>query len=302
MNEHTESAGVEIPDIKRTEIDESQVREFKSEADFVGLSVSLLIEAGSYVCVAGNLYPAKTHSWNRDQAILGGHLVRLYKLIDGLLDQTCKHRRETSFVLGRLAFECIVNLRYLIAHASDELFRSYRSYSLQHERQLLARIRANIEARDGQELPIERRMTNSVERGFRVSGIDVEDVPKAKERNWGGLNIFERAKAVGLEDAYLAVFGGGSHTVHGNWQDLVEYHLEDVDEGSFRADFKWHAPRPQLLDAITLHSTEAAVDFAQFLAPEDSDPFVDLLRDLQERALLLSGLHEEFLSREKGNV
>jgi Family of unknown function (DUF5677) len=300
MNKHTD--GVEIPDIKRTEINESQARAFESEADFIGLSVSLLIEAGSYICVAGNLYPADTHSWNRNEAILGGHLVRLYKLIDGLLDQTCKHRRETSFVLGRLAFECIVNLRYLIAHASDELFRSYRSYSLQHERQLLARIQANIEAKDGRELPIERRMINSIERSFRVSGIDVEDVPKTKERNWGGLNIFERAQAVGLEAVYLVAFGGGSHTVHGNWQDLVEYHLEDVNENSFRADFTWHAPRPQLLDAITLHAAQAVVDFAQYLAPAESGPFVDLLRDLQERVLLLSRLHEEFLSREKGDV
>lgn len=302
MNKHSEPTGVEIPDIKRTEIDESQVRVFESEADFIGLSVSFLIEVGSYICVAGNLYPAETHSWNRNEAILGGHLVRLYKLIDGLLDQTCKHRRETSFVLGRLAFECIVNLRYLITHASDELFGSYCSYSLQHERQLLARIRANIEARDGQELPIERRMINSIERSFRVSGIDVEGVSKTKERNWGGLNIFERAKAVGLEEAYLAAFGGGSHTVHGNWQDLVEYHLEGVNEDSFRADFKWHAPRPQLLDAITLHAAEAVVDFAQYLAPKESGAFVELLRDLQERVLLLSRLHEEFLSREKGDV
>lgn len=302
MNKHTEPTGAEIPDIKRTEIDESQVRKFESEGDFIGLSVSLLIEAGSYICIAGNLYPAETHSWNRNQAILGGHLVRLYKLIDGLLDQTCKHRRETSFVLGRLAFECIVNLRYLIAHASDELFRSYCGYSLQHERQLLARIQTNIETRNGEELPIERRMINSIERSFRVSGIDLEDVPKTKERNWGGLNIFERAKAVGLEAAYLAAFGGGSHTVHGNWQDLVEYHPEDVNEDSFRADFKWHAPRPQVLDAITLHAAEAVVDFAQYLAPDEPGAFVDLLRDLQERVLLLSRLHEEFLSREKGDV
>lgn len=263
MSEHSQSDGAELPDIERTEIDEDEVRAFKSEADFVGLSVSLLIEAGSYVCVAGNLYPAATRSWDRDQAVLGGHLVRLYKLIDVLLDQTCKHRRETSFMLGRLAFECIVNLRYLIAHASEELFHSYRSYSLRHEQRLLKRIRENIEARDGQELPIERRMIKSIERSFRSSGVNLDESNVSRERNWGGLNIFERAKAVGLEGAYLSAFGGGSHTVHGNWQDLVEYHLEDIDEASFRADFEWHMPRPQLLDALTLHSAEAVIDFVE---------------------------------------
>ncbi|AKH38109.1 hypothetical protein BCL69_10872 [Nitrosomonas communis] len=163
MNGLVESVIAETQDISRTEIDEEQVRAFDAEADFIGLSISLLIEVGSYVCVVGNLYPVKTRSWNRDQAILGDDLVRLYKLIDGLLDQTCKHRREISFVLGRLAFECIINLRYLIAYASEELFFSYRRYSLQHERQLLERIKVNIEVRGGQGLTIERRMINSIE-------------------------------------------------------------------------------------------------------------------------------------------
>ncbi len=154
MDESYEATEVKLPQIERTEIDEEKIRSFGSETDFLGLSISLLIETGSYVCVAGNIYSPKTYTWNRNEAVLGGHLVRLYKLIDGLLDQTCKHRRETSFVLGRLAFECIINLRYLISHASDELFRSYRRYSLQHERRLLTRIRENIDARGGQELPI----------------------------------------------------------------------------------------------------------------------------------------------------
>jgi hypothetical protein len=83
------------------------------------------------------------------------------------------------------------------------------------------------------------------------------------------------------------VFGGVSHTVHGNWQDLVEYHLGDVDEESFRADFKWHAPRPQLLDAITLHATHAVIEFANYIALEESGLIVEELRGLQKRAGLL---------------
>lgn len=302
MDESHEATGAKLPEIERTEIDEEKISVFESEADFLGLSISLLIETGSYVCVAGNIYSSKTYTWNRNEAVLGGHLVRLYKLIDGLLDQTCKHRRETSFVLGRLAFECIINLRYLIAHASDELFQSYRRYSLQHERRLLTRIRESIDARGGQKLPIEHRMIRSIERSFRVSGLYIEDNATPNERNWGGLNIFERAKAVGLDEAYLAAFGGGSHTAHGNWQDLVEYHLEDVTEDSFRADFQWHRPRPQVHDAITLHAAEAVIDFAQYLSPGDSAPLVDVLEELQERVLLLSRLHEEFLSRETNDV
>lgn len=108
-------------------------RQFTLEEDFVGLSIDLLIEAGSFVCVAANLYPlGKT--WNRDEAILGGHFVRLYKLISAILDQTCQYRREIIMIHTRLAFECIINLRYLINHTSEELFDSYIKYSLKQEK------------------------------------------------------------------------------------------------------------------------------------------------------------------------
>src|ERR1043166_4490799 len=68
----------QIDDIKTTDVSAHRIAAFASEEDFNGLSVELLIEVGSYACVAGNLLPAGTNRWNRNQAILGGHIVRLY--------------------------------------------------------------------------------------------------------------------------------------------------------------------------------------------------------------------------------
>ncbi len=136
----------ELVYIEAVEINEDEVRGFGSEGDFVAKSVDLLIEVGSYVSVAASLYRSVDMTWNRDEAVLGGHMIRLYKLIDALLDQTCKNRRETSFAIARLVFECIVNLRYLVTNSSEELFRIYRLYSLQHELRLLKRIETNVKA------------------------------------------------------------------------------------------------------------------------------------------------------------
>ena len=288
-----------IPDIRRVEIDESHVRQFESEEDFMGLVVDILIEVGSFVCLAGNLLPADRKAWNRDEAVIGGHLVRLYKLINALLEQTCQRRREISFIYVRLAFECIINLRYLIAHASDELFRSYRAYSLKHEHKLLKQIEKNIEARGGEELPIERRMINSIHRSFEVSGITADTFKIGGLKNWGGKNIFEKAQAVGLETAYLAAIGGGSHSVHGNWQDLLEYHVEKTDDGSFKPDFEWHQPRPQPLNAVALQATQAVIDHLQWLASDRAEGMTNVLKDLMDRILLLDRLHEEFLTHRK---
>ena len=52
-------------------------------------------------------------------------MVRLLKLLSGFLDQTSQKRRETSEILGRLAFETVVNVRYLIVNFSPALVDSY---------------------------------------------------------------------------------------------------------------------------------------------------------------------------------
>ncbi|WP_430231960.1 hypothetical protein [Nitrosomonas communis] len=49
MNELVESVIAETQDISRTEIDAEQVRAFDAEADFIGLSISLLIEVGTEI-------------------------------------------------------------------------------------------------------------------------------------------------------------------------------------------------------------------------------------------------------------
>jgi hypothetical protein len=54
-----------------------------------------LVESASYVCIAANT-TGKEPSWDRDQACVGGHMVRLYKLLDSLLDQSVKRRQEIS--------------------------------------------------------------------------------------------------------------------------------------------------------------------------------------------------------------
>jgi hypothetical protein len=81
----------QIDSIKPTDVSSVRTDAFTSEGDFNGLTVELLIEVGSFICVAGNLLP-KTRRWDRNQAVLGGQLVRLYKLISALLDQICQHR------------------------------------------------------------------------------------------------------------------------------------------------------------------------------------------------------------------
>lgn len=290
----------ELNDIESVPINPDKLATFTSEEDFTGLGVDLLVEAGSYVCVAACILPGDTKRWNRNQAIIGGNIVRLYKLISGLLDQTCQRRRETTFIFARLAFETIVNIKYLIKCASPELFDSYIRYSLRYEKKLRDRIHENIKARGGVELPIERRMLSSIEQSARKSEVSLADVSLGKPKNWGGKNLFERAEGVGLADAYLAVFGGGSHTVHGNWMDLLEYHLEEID-GGFGPQPEWQHPRPQILFVTALLATESVGEYFTYIGDKKIAQLVDSkLVDLVNRIRQTDEVHERFLTSRMG--
>jgi hypothetical protein len=286
------------PSITQVSVDPITVRAFNHEEDYTGLSVELLIETGSYVCIAASILPPPTIHWNRHEAVLVGHLVRLYKLLSALLDQTCQHRRETSFVFARLAFECIVNTLFLIKNDREEVTDSYIEYSMRHEKRLRDQIRHNISKRGGEILQIEERMLRSIEASAKNSGVDLDQINPPK--NWGGKNIFEKATEVGLEEAYLGAFAGPSHSVHGNWQDLLEYHL-DVEGDEFGPDLTWHRPRPQLLTTLSLLTIRTLETFFSSIVGKAGDAIAEKLPDLKSRIIEFVNLHEEFLSKDSRN-
>lgn len=80
-------------DIKRTEIN-FNLELYKHEGHFVEVSIDLLIEVGSYITLLVSLYDNNEFTWNDDQAVIGGNLVRLYKLICGVLDNVCEQRES----------------------------------------------------------------------------------------------------------------------------------------------------------------------------------------------------------------
>jgi hypothetical protein len=285
-----------VKDTAKAGEDKDVVKSCSTEEDFTGLSVDFLIEAGSYVCIAASLYPSGKIGWTRDEAIIGGHFVRLFKLISAVLDQTCQHRRETTFILGRSAFETIVNAKFLMRFGSKNLFNSYVTYSLQFEQKLLALIERNVASRGGIELPIEQRMKRSIQRMINVSQISPE-LMQTKIKNWGNKNLFERSKEVGLDGAYLGVFGGGSHAIHGNWADLLEYHLVQ-EQDFFRPDLEWQIPRPQVLTTIALLSNELVMEyFCKIVGNDQASEVEKPLLDFYQRLIFAISMHEDWLSK-----
>ena len=294
--EDSDAAGISIP---RTDVSEEAMRAFRSEHEFTGLAVDLLIEFGSWVCLAASVLPSKDRRWTRNEAILGGLAVRLYKLVSAVLDQTCQHRRETSVMFGRMAFECLIHIEYLLAFESEELFVAFIAHSLRHERRLKERIESNIQARGGETLPIETRMLKSIASAAEVSGVRLEDATADLARPWSKVDLFQKADAVGLGAAYLSAIGGPSHSIHGSWQDLLEYHLDRTDLG-FVPELEWHRPRPQMLMALGLFGVHTLRAYFARVAPDAAQHLSLEIDDLEDRFDRANIAHERFVTQRTG--
>ncbi len=283
------------PEISKVAIDVATIAKFTTEHEFMSLTIDLAIETGEYVCVAA-CTTGKEHSWTRDQAAIGGNMVRIYKLVDAMLDQHCKLRGETSFILARLVFETIVNVRYLITNFSTDLIDSYVEYSLRHEKKLWDDIARRIVKRHGIVLPIEERMQKSIERAFEAAGLSIEAVDSKRKSPWGNRNLYEKAQAVGLDALYLSAFGGTSHGIHGAWEDIYGNNLH-WDGSRFTPNIKWSTPRPQLLLALCPVVAETVFIYFEFISRDLADGmFAAPLQDLTDRIATVSAAHEAYLA------
>jgi hypothetical protein len=183
------------------------------------------------------------------------------------------------------------------------LIESYIRHSLRHERRLWDRINDNIAKRGGAVQPIEQRMLNSLDRTARVAGISLESIDPTDNRHWGGKSLREKAKIVGLDSAYLAIFGVMSHNVHGAWHDLYQFHLKTDGAGGFTPNLDWGPPRPQVLFAIGLIAVDAVCDFVDFIGGKTaSSHFDDRLNDLTSRLQIADHAHEAYLASRSPSV
>lgn len=288
-----------LSEVQVHEVDEQTVRAYEHEGPHYSEAFNLFKEAAAYVCILASTTVGPSPVWDVRQAVLGGHLVRMFKLMRFVLEESIEKRAEMLAILVRLLAECVINLRYLIRNDSPDLIDSFVAYSLQHERDLANRIRENIRENGGEELPIERRMLKSIEKTFLNSGIPESELPKKRVHNWGDNNLYEKAKDVLVGEAYLAIFGGPSRNVHGGWHDLLQHHLECVAPEQFKANLEFTRPRPQPIYALTELIAETLSGCTELLGHPEVTPLFARLSDLHRRNRMASNLHEEYFVRRR---
>ena len=289
-----------LAEIDWTNVDETELGAFVNERQHYGIAFNLFRETAGCVCILASTTVGHKPTWNIEQAVLGGHLVRMFKLMKFVMEESIECRDEMLSVLVRLLAECVINLRYLIRNNSTELIQSYLAYSLRHEKDLADLIRENVRGRNDVVLPIEARMLRSIQLTFDNSLFPEKSLPQKKLRNWGDKNLYEKAKDVELDDAYIAIFGGPSRNVHGSWHDLLQYHLECESPGVFKPNLEFNRPRPQAVYSLTHLISATLLGYVELLGHPSLEPVHDRIADIAGRNQRASDSHERYLVAKAG--
>jgi hypothetical protein len=126
----TDSFVENVNEIDAVAVDDDDIAAYTSENQFNALTAALLKEVASFVCVAACVLPTDTKVWSRNQAIYGGHLVRLFKLTRSDMPEPARNyvypveaciRDHCEFgVLCRVRFARIVRAIYQVFFAAGE--------------------------------------------------------------------------------------------------------------------------------------------------------------------------------------
>lgn len=245
------------------------------------------------VGATGRQTDGSTRGLTLDEAVNGGLLVRLTKLLRALFDSTQTEDSEAHQILARCAAETAINLRWLLRFGEPEHYKRFRADAF------VALLRTADKVEPDHEDPVVRatgeRVSETVARELHDAGLERSDVPR-RVGQWGG-TLRQRFEALDESGLYDAFFATHSDYVHGSWHELCTFHLRRANNGYeldltyggltppamyetsrlvFRAiqDYVDHMPLAELdvesLDTVAQGTIEATtfatLEFARFIA------------------------------------
>lgn len=169
-----------------------------------------------------------------------GLLVRIWKLLKQALRYYEEENAEFTVILERPIIEASVVATYLLG-STDEVIEDYRRCSYKDRLRILRDLNegsAFLNTKPGQ------RLVASVRDKLAIEGVDENNFDAQKNNRWrlqgkSFYNIFD--EVVGAE-LYASSYGMMSESIHGSWNESMDWCLTRNDDGSFSPYPFFHPP------------------------------------------------------------
>ena len=173
-----------------------------------------------------------------DAPILG-LLVRIWKLLKEVIRYYGENNAEIIGILERPLIEAAVVARYLMT-SDQSIVEDYRKCSYKDRLRLLRNLQmgsAFYETKAG------KRLIKSVREKMDFEKLTLQDFEVQKKNRWKiqGKSFYDIFAGVVHVDLYAATYGMMSESIHGSWNESMDFCLNKNDDGTFSTNPFPHA-------------------------------------------------------------
>ncbi|PTY38713.1 hypothetical protein BGP77_11070 [Saccharospirillum sp. MSK14-1] len=185
--------------------------------------------------------------FNLDDAPILGLLTRIWKLLKEIVIYYEQDNAEIISILERPLIEAAVTAEYLLI--SDlVVIEDYRKCSYKDRLRILREL---TEGSNFFETKAGKRLLASIQEKMDLEGFSEEDFKEQKRNNWKlqGKSFFDIFKEITNENLYKYTYGMMSESIHGSWNESMDWCLQKNDDSTFsvypfyhKADVRYICP------------------------------------------------------------
>ncbi len=205
-------------------------------------ATSINLFALSFYKDAANIFDAVTrvrnvernpNGFDLNDAPILGLLIRVWKLLKEILKYYEQDNAEIISILERPLIEASVVAQYLM-QSDNTVVEDYRKCSYKDRLRILRDMESGspfFETKAGQ------RLLKSVQEKMRNECLSKKDFAEQKRNRWRvqGKSFFDIFALVEHADLYTCIYGMMSESIHGSWNESMDYCLTRNEDGSYSA-------------------------------------------------------------------
>ena len=175
-----------------------------------------------------------------EDAPILGLLVRIAKLLKEVLAYYEKDNAEIIGILERPMLEASAIATYLMRHGPDVML-DYRKCSYKDRLRILRDLEAGsnfFQTKPGQ------RLLKSVREKMKAEGFSKDDFSQQKKNKWRlqGKTFYDIFAEVEHEDLYASSYGMMSESIHGSWNESLDWCLTKESNGTYKPNLFSYPP------------------------------------------------------------
>jgi len=169
--------------------------------------------------------------FNLNDAPILGLLTRIWKLLKEIVIYYEKDNAEVISILERPLIEAAITAEYLLMSDST-VIEDYRKCSYKDRLRILRELREGsrfFETKAG------KRLLKSVQEKMDLEGFSEDDFKVQKKNRWKlqGKSFFDIFKEITDEDLYKYTYGMMSESIHGSWNESMDWCLQKNEDETF---------------------------------------------------------------------